>query len=172
MSKSVASNYKEIYASNGNHFIILFLTLFSLLLVFTTYIYSEEVFISLQKKYVVPQLEKKFGFKGRDIKFKINENEYETFIIESVEPNSLFDQAGFKSGDIPIYSGCRFTIVGKTDEAMFYSQLGWMRDEFVSTFTVLSFDKYQKYLKSNRVAFPRERKVFLSAKSRKCVNFQ
>src|SRR5215203_2388179 len=130
MFKTVASKNNEINAPNLNHFMVLSLTLFSLLFVFSTYIYSEQIFIAFQRKFIVPQMEKKFGFRGKKEKIPYSENfEITAFVIDSVEPGGLFAAAGFEPGDVPEFHGCRFFVIGKTNEAMFYSELSRLPGE-------------------------------------------
>jgi hypothetical protein len=172
MFKTASSKNNELFCLGHNHFIIFFMTLFSLLFVFTTYIYSEEIYIVLQRKFVVPHLEKKFGFRGKRDKIEFDKQEYETFTIESVEPGSFFELAGFKPGDMPRYYGCRFLVIGKTNEAMFYSQLNSIQERSISTFSVSNIDDYRKYLKANLNADLPERKVFLTTEYPKCLNSQ
>jgi hypothetical protein len=173
MLKSVSSKNDRIFAPHGNHFIILLLTLFTLLFVFTTYIFWDQLYIALQGKFVVPQMEKKFGFRGKKEKIKYGgKYEYEVFSVESVEPGSLFAQAGFKPGDVPQFYGCRFFVNGKTNEAMFYAQLNSIRDENISVFSVTNIDDYRKYLKVDGAAALTERRVYLTTNYPECFSPQ
>jgi hypothetical protein len=172
MFGTVSSKNNQIFVSSHIHFIILLLTLFTLLFLFTTACFWDEIFIALQRKFVVPQIEKKFGFRGKSEKIKYGGNyEYETFYIESVEEGSLFSQAGFKAGDVPRFYVCRFFVNGKTDEAMFYSQLYSMREASVAVFSMSDIDDFRRRLKGNDAVLP-VRKVFLTTRFTECFTPQ
>jgi hypothetical protein len=172
MFKTISSKNSEIFLPQSGHFIILSLTLFSLVFVFSTYIYSEQVFIALQKRFVVPHLERKFGFRGKQKKILLDGRETQAFVIERIEPGGIFERAGFRPGDAPVYSGCRFFVIGKTSEAMFYSQLNNLGDENWTEFRVQETEVYDDAKKRIPFTYNPQRNVYLTAARHKCPNFR
>lgn len=164
MYKTATSKTDELFTLTGYHFLVLFLTLFSLLIVYVGTELSSEIYIAYQRKFVVPEMEKKFGFRaGRQ---KIDEkDERSEFVIESVEPGGLFDQAGFKPGDLPVFHECRFFWVNRSNESRFFELLSYLPEDGIGVFRVINIDDFRK----TRNHFENQRKFFLITNYEPCA---
>lgn len=120
----------------------------------------------------MPHLERKFGFRGKPKKILLDGRETQAFVIERIEPGGLFERAGFRAGDAPVYSGCRFFVIGKTTEAMFYSQLNNLGDENWTEFRMQETEEYEDLKKGIPFTYNLKRKVYLTAARQKCLNFR
>lgn len=139
--------------------------MFGLLTVYTGGELSSDIYIAYQRKFVVPEMEAKFGFRGGNHKIVFEGTEYTRFVIDSVEPGGSFDQAGFKPGDMPVFHECRFFWINRTSESRFYGLLSYLRDDAVEKFRVVNFDEYKKTMNH----YEGERKIFLLTKSEPCA---
>jgi hypothetical protein len=165
MFKNDSPENNPFFVLNHIHFIILFLTLFGLLTIYISSELSSEIYIAYQRKFVVPLMEKKFGFHGGDHEFVYEGRTYKQFVIESVEPGSLFDQAGFKAGDMPVFHECRFFWINRSNESRFYMLLSYLTDAGVEKFGVVNINGFKQWMDSYR----NERKIFLIAKLEPCA---
>lgn len=134
----------DLFVISGKHFLLLFGVLFTLLFSTSAFLYSEQIYIYMLRKYYVPSIEKEFGFTGGVATVKYKDQEQNFFVIKSIEPGGLLEEAGFKSGDAPFYSFCRFGLIGKSNEAIFYNSLTNVKDGDFFSLNVANIEDHNK----------------------------
>jgi hypothetical protein len=102
----------------------------------------ESINKALIREYFAPSLKRSFGFEANKTTINYLKRDYEYFAISYVKPGSFLERAGFKANDIPLYSFCKFNMLGTSDEAIFYNDLLAVSKGKVVTISVINRDDY------------------------------
>src|SRR5438445_35454 len=123
---------------NNNNILYYTIILFLIISIAPMFIFLEDINDKINKFYFAPILNSQFGFESGKVKINYKKIKYEMFTLKNIKKGSIFETAGFKENDVPINFGCRFNLIGKSDESLFYNNLVLAKNGNNVTFLVIN----------------------------------
>ena len=136
-------NQAELFQMSKLQFLLIFVLFFSLLFSSSVYFLVDEVYIFVPRKYFEPEIQKEFGFRSENQTFYYGTQRISVFTLTKIEKDGLMDKSGFRVKDIPeLNIGCRFFLLNKSNEAIFFGILMSMKEGHKRKFEVVNADDF------------------------------